>query len=105
MKRLFLFLVAFLLFLAAPLAAQAQEPGTITGIIQDQDPLTGAPVTRSVTLTLVMNTKAITLDTGNTLLIDRTLSVGDVVSGAPSLIVAGILLFIYVKGLARGRIA
>jgi hypothetical protein len=102
MERLFLF--AVLVFLCFPVAAYAQGPITITGIMTDQDPITGAPVTRTITMTAVISPTYFytgTYVTGNPFVLERSITYGDVLVGAGPLMIVLYLGYRHIRDMVR----
>jgi hypothetical protein len=113
--RFFLFcLIATSVMVLVPSMAQAQEPPittTVTGQFSDQDPLTGQPVTRSITLTLEYPARypytytELSCCEGFVFILEQTATLGDVVSGiGPCLLLVAFLLWLMVRLAWRRRV-
>lgn len=113
--RFFLFcLIATSVMFMAARPVRAQEPPittTVTGQIADQDPLTGQPVTRSITLTLEYPARypytytELSCCEGFVFILEQTATLGDVASGiGPCLLLVAFLLWLMVRLAWRRRV-
>lgn len=102
-------LLTLLLALSVPWPALAQEPitTTVTGVLEDQDPVTGNPVTRTITLTLTIPGRpftATTLSSGSWYVLEQSATFGDVFAGSGSCVMVIVFLFWVTLRLARRKV-
>lgn len=100
-------LTALLIALLAARPALADQPITVTGVLDDQDPVTGQAVTRTITLTMLLPTNPYTgtvLTSGAPFVFEQSATYGDVVAGAGSCsLVLAFLLWVTLR-LSRRKI-
>lgn len=97
------------LLLAGP--ALAQQPITLTGQIEDQDPVTGLTVTRAATFTLIYtptvaypHSSYVYTSTGNSFVLERRATYGELLSGAGSLLLLQLAVLVLGMLVARRRL-
>lgn len=100
-------LTALLTALLAARPALADQPITVTGVLDDQDPVTGQAVTRTITLTLLLPSKPYTgtaLTSGAPFILEQSATYGDVAAGAGSCALVLVHLLWVTVRLARRKI-
>lgn len=99
------------LLLAGPALAQQPITTTVTGLIDDQDPITGLKVTRAATFTLVYtpavvypHSTYVYTSTGNSFVLERRATYGELLSGAGSLLLLQLAVLVLGLLVARRRV-